>query len=68
MKAYDLVLMHLKEFGSITSWEAIQEYGITRLSEYIRQIRLTHKVDDEWIKFTNRYGAKSRYKKYYWGE
>lgn len=33
------VLNHLKEFGSITSWEAIQRYRITRLSEYIRLLR-----------------------------
>lgn len=29
------VLSHLLEFGSITSWEAIDLYGITRLSQYI---------------------------------
>ena len=33
------VLNHLKEHGSITSWEAIQRYRITRLSEYIRSLR-----------------------------
>ena len=26
---------HLLIFGSITSWQAIQKYGITRLSGYI---------------------------------
>jgi len=30
---------HLKEHGKITSWEAITDYKITRLSEYIRQLR-----------------------------
>ena len=30
---------HLKTHGEITSWCAIQMYGITRLSEYIRQLR-----------------------------
>ena len=33
------VLNHLKEHGSITSWDAIQHYRITRLSEYIRSLR-----------------------------
>jgi len=33
------VLSHLKTFGSITSWDAIQKYRITRLSEYIRSLR-----------------------------
>lgn len=30
---------HLLEHGKITSWEAIMKYRITRLSEYIRQLR-----------------------------
>ena len=33
------VLNHLKIHGSITSWDAIQNYRITRLSEYIRSLR-----------------------------
>lgn len=64
MTQYDIVLRHLQEHETITTWEAIQEYGCTRLSEYIRQIRLDFIVDDEWIDFTNRYGMKSKYKKY----
>lgn len=30
---------HLKIYGRITSWEAIQQYHCTRLAEYIRQLR-----------------------------
>lgn len=33
------VRTHLKRYGSITSWKAIQLYRITRLSEYIRVLR-----------------------------
>lgn len=33
------VIRHLKEYKSITSWEAIQEYGITRISAYIYNLR-----------------------------
>ena len=33
------VLQHLNQHGSISSWTAIQEYRITRLAEYIRQLR-----------------------------
>ena len=29
------VMLHLQEKGSITSWEAIKEYGATRLSAII---------------------------------
>jgi len=33
------VLEHLKDKGSITSWEAIQQYGATRLSSIIFNLR-----------------------------
>ena len=33
------VLWHLKEKGTITSWEAIQEYGATRLAAIIHTHR-----------------------------
>lgn len=42
------VLDHLKEHGSITSWTAIQQYRITRLSEYIRSLRR-----DDGLKITS---------------
>jgi len=40
------ILFHLKEYGSITSWEAIQEYHITRLSAKIFTLRcLNHNIE-----------------------
>ena len=33
------VKKHLRKYRSITSWEAIRRYRITRLSEYIRILR-----------------------------
>ena len=36
---YQRILEHLMVNKTITTWEAIKEYGCTRLSEYIRQIR-----------------------------
>ncbi len=33
------MLNHLKEYGSITSWEAIERYGITRLGAHIEVLR-----------------------------
>ena len=60
------VLMHLEEKGEITSWEAIKEYGATRLSAIIWTLR--HKyglnITDEWVSFTDRYGQSSQFKKY----
>ena len=33
------ILTHLKKYGSITSWDAIMEYGVTRLSHHIYCLR-----------------------------
>ena len=60
--ARDRVLDHLEEHGTITSWEAIQNYGITRLSEYIRLLRSDGCViTSNWTENINRYGDKVRY-------
>ncbi len=52
------VLKHLEAHGTITSWEAIDAYGITRISEYIRQLRSEgHNIVTEDIKVqTKQYG------------
>ncbi len=62
------ILDYMKKFGSITTKQAFDDLGCTRLSEYIRQIRLIRPVKDEWIKGVNRFGEKTEYKKYYLGE
>lgn len=63
MTKTEKVKSHLEEIGHITSLEAIKEYGATRLSAIIFNLR--HKYDmnieNEWIDFTDRYGNKSRY-------
>ena len=58
------ILSYMKEFGSITTWEAIKEFGCTRLSEYIRQIREEQAVRSVWEEGTNRYNEKVRYVRY----
>ena len=65
MTMQERVLKYIKDFGSITTWEAFKELGCTRLSEYIRRIRLELNIGDEWVKTTNRYGDKIEYKKYF---
>ena len=59
------ILRYMKAYGSITTKEAFVDLGCTRLSEYIRQIRLEHRVADEWIKGKNRFGETTHYKKYW---
>lgn len=58
------ILNHLLNNGSITSWEAIKEYGCTRLSHYIWVLRKNYTIRDEWVQAVNRYGDKIQFKKY----
>lgn len=60
------VMLHLEEKGSITSWEAIKEYGATRLSAIIFNLRHKYGMNivSEPYEFIDRYGNKSSYAKY----
>ena len=60
------ILLHLQEFGYITSWIAIKEYGATRLSAIIYNLRNNYNLNiiTEDIEFTDRYGNKASYGKY----
>lgn len=58
------ILAYLKENKTITSWEAIKEFGCTRLSHYIWVLRKHYLINDTWEHTTNRYGDKVKYKKY----
>ena len=59
------ILAYLEEHGSITTFEAFTELNCTRLSEYIRQLKKTHLIKDEWLTSTNKYGEKVRYKRFW---
>lgn len=66
MTQCDMVLEHLKEHGSITSWDAFEQYGITRLSAYIWTLR--HEdgiaIAKEMRSGKNRYGEKTHFASY----
>ena len=59
------VLNYILEFGSITTRDAFIDLGCTRLSEYIRQLRLDYNVEDTTETGINRYGEKTYYKRYF---
>lgn len=63
----DRILNYLKDNGSITSWEAIKEFGCTRLSHYIWLLRKDYTINDGWQETKNRYDEKVKYKIYYFG-
>ena len=64
------IQLHLIEKGHINSWEAIQEYGATRLSAIIYNLRHNYDMDirNERVEFVDRYGTKSHYDNYVFEE
>ena len=65
MTHYQRILEHLQTYGSITSWQAIEKYGFTRLSHYIYLLRnqgynITSKQETQ----LNRFGDKVHFNKY----
>ena len=61
----DRILRHLKDNGSITSLEAMQEYGIMRLASRITNLkRKGYPIQSETVSGINRYGETTYYSKY----
>ncbi len=59
------ILKHLQNFGSITSWDAIELYGATRLSAIIYSLRQEgYKITSRNEKGRNRYGHPVKFAKY----
>lgn len=56
---------HLLRFGSITSWDAINLYGETRLSDVILKLRQKGwDIKTVRCEFTDRYGNIGKYANY----
>lgn len=65
MTQCDRILRHLEDFGSITSLEAIQEYGILRLASRINDLRRDgYRITSNTMTGQNRYGEKTHYSIY----
>lgn len=62
----DRIEQYIRERGSITSWEAIKEFGITRLSAVIYNLRYERKLDIEtrYETMKNRYGDNVTFARY----
>lgn len=64
----DMILRHMREQGSITQREALQDYGIARLASRINDIRKTGVAVQTVIETArNRYGAPVHYARYQLG-
>lgn len=67
MNQDELIKKHLKEHGSITSMEAFELYGCTRLSARIWNLRHKYiglKIVGESTKSKNRYGKNVHFSTY----
>lgn len=61
----DRILRHMKDYGSITSLEAVNEYGIMRLASRINDLRAEGIAIVSEIKTgKNRYGETTHYAVY----
>tara|TARA_R110001599_G_scaffold32089_1_gene106030 strand:- start:107 stop:325 length:219 start_codon:yes stop_codon:yes gene_type:complete len=65
MTQKEQILGHLKQYGSITSWDAIMEYGVTRLSHHIYCLRNEgYIIPDKRIQVNTRLGKTTSISKY----
>lgn len=65
MTQNEMIAKHLEMFGSITTFESFQEYGITRLSARIKDLKIRgYRFEEEWISRKNRFGKPVTFKKY----
>jgi hypothetical protein len=69
MKQIDRILRHFKEHRTLTSLEAINEYGNTRLAATVHTLRARgYEISTQNIEVTNRYGEKRHIAKYTYSE
>lgn len=60
-----LILRHLNDYGSITAWEAVKDYGIMRLGARVWDLRHAGwPITTTMEVSVNRYGMPVRYARY----
>ena len=65
MKQTERIVRHLSDYGSITSAEAMNEYGIFRLASRIHDLRSAgYEIKGETVAAKNRYGEPTHYSRY----
>lgn len=61
------VLQYMKDFGSNTQYEALQDLGVMRLASRISELKHKYgeEIDSEFITVRNRYGENCSVKRYF---
>ena len=63
---HDRILRHLEEVGSLTQAEAMQEYGVARLSARISELKSAgYPIRREMVAGRNRYQEPVSYARYF---
>jgi len=61
----EMILKYIEDFGSITSYEAYIDLGITQLATRIKELKEQgYQFEHEWIRKKNRYNKPVRFKRY----
>ena len=69
MTQCERILRHLQDYGSITSLEAMQEYGIMRLASRISDMKKSGvAIRTETVSGKNRYGEATSFSRYFLSE
>ena len=62
----DRVLQYIRDFGSISSYQAFTDLGVTQLATRIFELKERgYQFTKKRFTITNRYGDKSHYDEYY---
>lgn len=62
----EMIIQYIKDYGSITPLEALQEFGCMRLASRIRELKKKgYEINSCIIKSKNRYGKPMHYTKYF---
>lgn len=65
MTQCEKILRHMEDYGSITSLEAMQDYGIMRLASRVSDLKkMGYPVQKETVKGKNRYGEQTTFARY----
>ena len=66
MTQHEKILRHLEEVGSLTQTEALQEYGVARLSARISELKSAgYPIRREMVAGHNRYQEPISYARYF---
>lgn len=69
MNQRNAVLEYIERFGSISSWDAYKDLGVTQLATRIFELKERgYRFRKEKVHFTTRLGKKSYYEEYYLDE